>query len=245
MKKIEFISHSSQVQGMVKGLTLSKSLFISTIIWGEPFTGKLTLVRSLFPKANSVDGRDLERLHHALNNSDELIIYHFESINNVQALDLENRRIIAVADYENLPASIENRFAFIYHMPPLRERLEDVKYFLNIFSKELKEDLGVNDDVEVDIEHLDLSQNFKSFKISLQKELIKKTLSGEDIEEILFDYLYSKIEGKNSYREYLYLYEKPLITAGLKKFKSQLKLSEVLGLNRNTLRKKIHEHNID
>jgi len=62
---------------------------------------------------------------------------------------------------------------------------------------------------------------------------------------ILFDYLYSKVEGKNAYREHLSLYEKPLIEAGLKKFKSQLKLSEVLGINRNTLRKKIHEHNID
>ncbi len=245
MKKIDFLSHSSQIQGMVKGLTLSKSLFISTIIWGEPFSGKLTLVRSLFPKANSVDGRDVERLHHALKNSDELIIYHFESIVNVQTLDLENKRIIAIADYEELPASIESRFAFIYYMPPLRERPKDMLYFLDIFSKELKKDFCIDSDIEVDIEHLDLSQNFKSFKISLQKELIKKTLSGEDIEEILFDYLYNKIEGKNSYREYLSLYEKPLINAGLKKFKSQLKLAEVLGLNRNTLRKKIHEHNIN
>jgi len=245
MKKINFFSYSSSIQGIIKGLTLSKSLFISTIIWGEPFTGKLTLVRSLFPKTNLVDGRDLDRLQYALQNSDELIIYHFESIANVQTLDLENKRIIAIADYEELPPSIESRFAFIYHMPPLRERPKDVAYFLEIFLKELRYDFGVEEDIEVDIEHLDLSQNFKSFKISLQKELIKKTLSGEDIEEILFDYLYNKIEGKNSYREHLYLYEKPLIKAGLKKFKSQLKLSDVLGINRNTLRKKIHEHNID
>ncbi|TNF45412.1 MAG: Fis family transcriptional regulator, partial [Epsilonproteobacteria bacterium] len=46
-------------------------------------------------------------------------------------------------------------------------------------------------------------------------------------------------------REHLGLYEKPLIEAGLKKFGSQLQLSQVLGINRNTLRKKIHEHNID
>ncbi|MCK5854163.1 MAG: Fis family transcriptional regulator [Sulfurovaceae bacterium] len=245
MKKINFFSHSPQVQGIMKGLTLSKSLFISTIIWGEPFTGKLTLVRSIFPKANCVDGRDLEKLTHALQNSEELVIYHFESIPNVQTLKLENKRIIAIANYENLPASIESRFAFIYHMPPLRERPKDVIYFLNLFSKELKEDLEINENSKVDVEHLDLSSNFKSLKMSLHKELIKKSLSSTDIEEILFDYLYDKIEGKNAYREYLSLYEKPLIEAGLKKFKSQLKLSEILGLNRNTLRKKIHEHNIN
>lgn len=245
MKKINFISHLAQIQGIIKGLTLSKSLFISTIIWGEPYTGKLTLVRSLFPKTNCVDGRDLDLLQQTLQNSEELIIYNFDAIPNIQMLDLENRRIIAIANYNNPPLVIENRFAFIYHMPPLRERPEDVAFFLKKFSKEIKVDLGVDKEVEVDPQSLDLSQNFQSFKISLHKELIKKTLSKEDIELILFDYLYAKIEGKNSYREYLSLYEKPLIKAGLKKFKSQLKLSEVLGLNRNTLRKKIHEHNID
>ena len=245
MKKIDFISHSLQVQGIIKGLTLSKSLFISTIIWGELYTGKLTLVRSLFPKANCVDGRDLDLVQQELKNSEELVIYNFDAISNIQMLDLENRRIIAIANYDKLPVSIENRFAFIYHMPPLRERLEDVTYFLKKFSKELKVDLGIDGDVEIDSEYLDLSKNFQSFKISLHRELIKKTLSKEDIELILFDYLYTKIEGKNAYRDYLSLYEKPLIQAGLKKYKSQLKLSEVLGLNRNTLRKKIHEHNID
>jgi len=245
MKKIDFISHSVQVQGIIKGLTLSKSLFISTIIWGEPYTGKLTLVRSLFPKANCVDGRDLDLLQQSLQNSEELIIYNFDAISNIQMLNLENRRIIAIANYDKPPSAIESRFAFIYHMPPLRERLKDVSYFFKEFSKEIKADLGVDRDVEVDPKSLDFSENFKSFKISLHKELIKKTLSKEDIELILFDYLYSKVEGKNAYREHLSLYEKPLIEAGLKKFKSQLKLSEVLGLNRNTLRKKIHEHNID
>ncbi|HIP61765.1 MAG TPA: Fis family transcriptional regulator, partial [Sulfurovum sp.] len=58
-------------------------------------------------------------------------------------------------------------------------------------------------------------------------------------------YLSKHIDGNNAYRDYLGIYERPLIRAGLKKFKSQLKLSSILGLNRNTLRKKIHEHNID
>jgi DNA-binding protein Fis len=53
------------------------------------------------------------------------------------------------------------------------------------------------------------------------------------------------LNGNNEYKEHLNLYEEPLIEAGLKKFGSQLQLSQVLGINRNTLRKKIHEHNID
>jgi len=37
--------------------------------------------------------------------------------------------------------------------------------------------------------------------------------------------------------KFLHLYEVPIIKAGLQRFKSQLQLSEKLGLNRNTLRK--------
>jgi len=245
MDKINFFSHSPLVDGIVKGLTLSKSLFVSTIIYGEPHSGKLTLVRSFFPKSYIVDANNLERLKQALESHDELIIYNFEVIQSVDMLGLENKRIIAIANYETPPPSIEMHFAFIYRMPPLRERIEDVYYFLEMFLKEFKNDLMIEESVKIDIDHLDLSQNFKSLKISLHRELIKKTLSAQDIEEILYDYLYKNLEGKNGYREYLVLYEKPLIEAGLKKFKSQLKLSEILGVNRNTLRKKIHEHDID
>jgi DNA-binding protein Fis len=55
-------------------------------------------------------------------------------------------------------------------------------------------------------------------------------------------YLYDRLGSHNDYRNFLYLYEVPLIRAGLKRFKSQLQLADKLGLNRNTLRKKIAEN---
>jgi DNA-binding protein Fis len=67
----------------------------------------------------------------------------------------------------------------------------------------------------------------------------------KDIKGVLYHYLFKDLDGNDGYREHLGLYEIPLIKAGLKKFGSQLQLSRVLGINRNTLRKKIHEHNID
>jgi DNA-binding protein Fis len=70
-------------------------------------------------------------------------------------------------------------------------------------------------------------------------------MNDKDIEAILYQYLLKHLDGNDGYHEYLGLYEKPLIQAGLTKFGSQLQLSQVLGINRNTLRKKIHEHNID
>jgi DNA-binding protein Fis len=103
----------------------------------------------------------------------------------------------------------------------------------------------IEQDVTIDPKSLDLSQNFKSFKVSLYKQLIKKSLTPQDIEDVLYDFFLKNLDGKNEYRDHISIYEKPLITAGLKKYKSQLQLADVLGLNRNTLRKKINELNLD
>jgi DNA-binding protein Fis len=60
--------------------------------------------------------------------------------------------------------------------------------------------------------------------------------------DIMENYLAPKLGSNSDYRKFLYLYETPIIRAGLKKFKSQLQLSDRLGLNRNTLRKKIADN---
>ena len=92
---------------------------------------------------------------------------------------------------------------------------------------------------------LNLTKNTKSLKRSVYIHLMKQSMDTQDIEEILYHYLLKHLDGNDAYREHLSLYERPLIEAGLHKFGSQLQLSQVLGINRNTLRKKIHEHNID
>jgi DNA-binding protein Fis len=70
-------------------------------------------------------------------------------------------------------------------------------------------------------------------------------MNEKEIQNVLYQYFLKNLEGKDAYKSYLGFYEIPLIEAGLKKFSSQLKLAEVLGINRNTLRKKIHAQNID
>jgi DNA-binding protein Fis len=69
----------------------------------------------------------------------------------------------------------------------------------------------------------------------------------QDIKEvelmnIIENYLADKLGSQSDYRNFLHLYEVPLIKAGLNRFKSQLQLSDKLGLNRNTLRKKIADN---
>ncbi len=247
MKPVQFLSNSAQIDNIVKGLTLSKSLFVSAILIGEPHTGKKTLVKTLFPKQRFIDGKNIEELTRALDNSQEVIIYNFEFIDNIESLNFENKRVIAIANRVKNSSLIERKFAFIYNMPPLREREEDIELLIDYFIKDIKKELMIGGVVNFNFNYnnINLDDNIKSLKASIYKKLMLNNLTETDIEQILFDYLYKEIDGNNAYREQLPLFEKPLIEAGLKKFKSQLRLSSILGLNRNTLRKKIYELGID
>jgi len=244
MKSVQFLSNSPQIDNIVKGFTLTKSLFVSSLLVGEKYTGKKTLIQTLFPNTVYIDAENSEELFSALEKYDEIVIYNFEKIINFENLNFENKRIIAIANHIENSLKIEKTFAFIYHMPTLEER-EDLDLLISYFQDSIQKELMLDYPLEINQHQLDLSQNIKSFKASIYQQLMKKTLSNHDIEEILFEYLLQHLDGNNAYREHLPLYEKPLIKAGLQKYKSQLKLATILGLNRNTLRKKIQEHGLD
>jgi DNA-binding protein Fis len=240
-----FFSTSDKVQDIIKSFNLTKTLFVSSIIIGEAHTGKKTLARHLFPDAVIVQGNNQQEVEKALKQYDELIINNFELLSNQSQLDFSNKRIIATSNYVGNSKLIDTLFAFIYTIPSLKERPRDTEHLKALF---IKEAIGVfmleNASIRSNDIPIDLSQNTKSLKKSIYAYLGRYSISTEDIQDLLQAYFLQNLQGKNAYKEYLGLYEKPLIQAGLQKFSSQLKLSEVLGINRNTLRKKIHEQNI-
>ena len=241
-----FFTTSDKIQHIIKSFNLTKTLFVSSIIIGESHTGKKSLARYLFPNATLVSGSDQKEVEEALEISDELIITNFEKLSNQNTLDFTNKRIIATADYLGNPELIDDLFAFIYTMPSLQERPEDISYLIDLFIKEAISTLMVDDlNIDPDDIPLNFTKNSKSLKKSVYMYIMRQSMNAQDIESVLYSYLLKHLDGNDSYREHLGLYEKPLIEAGLKKFGSQLQLSQVLGINRNTLRKKIHEHNID
>jgi DNA-binding protein Fis len=244
MKAVKFLNHSKKIEHIIKGFTLTRSLFVSSLLVGEKYTGKRVLIKTLFPNTVSVDASKKDELILALKNNSEIIIYNFEKLLNYDNLSFENKRIIAIANPLNNSVEIEKRFAFIYKMPNLEER-EDLEELINFFQKKIEQELMLQSSIELDRDTLDLSLNMKSLKASIYKQLMSKTLTAQEIEDILFEYLLKNIEGNNAYRDNLSLFEKPLIKAGLQTYKSQLKLSKILGLNRNTLRKKIQEHELN
>jgi len=242
----QFFTTSEQIQNIIKGFNLTKTLFVSSIIIGKPNIGKKSLARYLFPEAPLVSGKNQEEVERLLQEVDELIITDFEKLSNQESLDLDNKRIIATANYIGNQQTIDNLFAFIYTLPSLKERPEDTKYLRDIFIREAKATLMITDN-ELSTKDIpvDLSDNSKTLKRTIYTHLIKHSMTRKDIQEAIYSYILDHLNGNNEYKEHLTLYEKPLIEAGLKKYGSQLQLSQVLGINRNTLRKKIHEHRID
>lgn len=242
----QFFTNSEQVQNIIKGFNLTKTLFVSSIIIGEPHIGKKSLARYLFPETPLVSGENQEEVVKMLSEVDELIITDFEKLSNQESLNLDNKRIIATANYIGNQQTIDNLFAFIYALPSLKERAEDTNFIKKMFIKEAQSNLMLKT-VDIPIEELpvDLRENSKSLKRTIYRYMMNHSMKAEDIQEAIYHYILEELNGNNGYKEHLGLYEKPLIKAGLKKFGSQLQLSQVLGINRNTLRKKIHEHHID
>jgi len=241
-----FFTSSEQVQNIIKGFNLTKTLFVSSIIIGEPNIGKKSLARYLFPDAPLVSGENQEEVEKLLREVDELIIIDFEKLSNQESLNLDNKRIIATANYMGNQQTIDNIFAFIYTLPSLKERPDDTNYIRDMFIKEAESTLMLKEnDFSISDIPINLSDNSKTLKKTIYTYLMKHSMDDKDIQEAIYTYILQSLSGNNEYKEHLGLYEKPLIEAGLKKFGSQLQLSQVLGINRNTLRKKIHEHRID
>ena len=242
----QFFTNSEQVQNIIKGFNLTKTLFVSSIIIGEANIGKKSLARYLFPEAPLVSGENQEEVEKLLREVDELIITDFEKLSNQESLNLDNKRIIATANYMGNQQTIDNLFAFIYTLPSLKERPDDTNYIRDMFIKEAKSTLMLKENnFSISDIPINLSDNSKTLKKTIYTYLMKHTMNEHDIQEAIYSYILQNLDGNNEYKEHLELYEKPLIEAGLKKYGSQLQLSQVLGINRNTLRKKIHEHRID
>jgi len=238
-----FLTSNSKIMNRIfQSLNATKELFISSLIYGEPYSGKKSLVKSIFKDFYWVDGSSLEEVQKALKKSNRVVITNFEKITNYNYLDFENSNVVAIYNGKTYNRSLDNKFAFIYHIPPLKERPEDIELFSNYFLKEAKEIFDITDDIKIENRDLDISKNLKSLKKSIYKTVLYKNIDKEDLSLTLFNYFLRHYDGDNLYKEHLELFEKALIKAGLEIYGSQLKLSEVLGINRNTLRKKINEY---
>ncbi|MBN2825662.1 MAG: Fis family transcriptional regulator, partial [Campylobacterales bacterium] len=137
----QFLTNNEQIKSIIKNINITRTLFLSSIIVGEEHIGKLHLASYLFPTATIVDAR-VEDVNEAIKELDEAIVTHFEKVKNIDNLDLSNKRIIALATYVSNKKIIEDKFAFIYQMPSLKERPEDIEPLAHYFLHQAKENLS-------------------------------------------------------------------------------------------------------
>ena len=246
MDVTSFITVSSASQQAKKTASLLKTLSVNALIMGESGVGKRALASFILPEASIVDASNFEELLVTLESSQELIITNIDTSPNLNRLidSLKERevRIIATSKQSFTNRLIDDFFSVKFDIPPLSERLEDVSLLIEKFAKEAAELFGSQADFNSQNFKPDLSKNADSLRRQVMIHYLLQDINDTELMEIIENYLYDKLGSNSDYRNNLYLYEVPLIRAGLQKFKSQLQLSDKLGLNRNTLRKKIAEN---
>ncbi len=242
----KFVTESSASKEAFKTATLLRSLKVNALLRGETGVGKKTLARYILPSAPVVSGKNYDELLSVLRSESELIVTDIDSVANIKVIVEEaqkhSTRIVATASANFQNDVVSDFFAVSFTIPPLAERKEDADALSRIFLEEIEHILGEKTQVELSTLEMDLSKNAISLKRQLLVLSIFQDIDDSDIMQLLYQHLYARLGSGDDYKKFLYLYEAPLIKAGLKRFKSQLQLSEKLGLNRNTLRKKISQN---
>jgi DNA-binding NtrC family response regulator len=241
-----FITVSDASAEALKTANLLKLLSVNALIYGERGTGKLTLARNILPHATVVSAVNFDELLDTLHSNNEVIITHIEQIPNLQTLQdhiLENEvRVIATGSDSYRHELLDEIFTVKVFLPPLREREEDVGQLQQLYIQEAATIFGENDHFDAEAITPDISDNAHSLRRQVFFNYLLSNIAEDELMQVMENYLEERLGSNNDYRNFLHLYEVPLIRSGLRRFKSQLQLSDKLGLNRNTLRKKIAEH---
>ena len=241
-----FITVSNASKEAFKTATLLKTLNVNSLITGESGVGKKSLAIYILPDAPVLDASNHDELLAALESTKEIVITNLQNSPNlkiiVRTIKSKNIRVIATARNYITNDDLDELFSVKFDIPSLSQREDDVEALIQLFAKEASNLFGA--DSEFNFEKLipDLSENSNSLRRQVMINCLLKDIKDIELMEIIENYLVDKLGSNSDYRNYLYLYEVPLIKSGLNRFKSQLQLSDKLGLNRNTLRKKIADN---
>lgn len=248
MDATNFIAYSNASKEALKSANLLKKISVNVLIEGEAGVGKKTLASSIvynptILSASEINGGSLSFFD--LENK-TVVITDFNEIKNYDTLEKyinEGKiRVIATSSKALDEKLYERFFSAKIFLPPLNSRREDIKPLCTLFLEEARRIFGDAPALRAEDIKLDISKNCHSLKLSIFYAYIAKSISEVGLQNILEIYFEDKVGGKNDYRDLLHIFEIPLLRVSMKKFKSQLQVAEKLGLNRNTLRKKLQEY---
>jgi DNA-binding NtrC family response regulator len=242
----DFLAASHASTEALRTATLLKTLQVNALISGARGTGKQTLARVILPHAVVLDAREFENVLNALESNDEVVLTHIEHCPNItlllERIRSEKVRLVATASSDYLSDTLQEFFSVKIALPPLADRPEDVELLIAHFSAEADRNFDMKSESAPEGKKPDLSANAYSLRKQIYFERLLGGVGEGEVIQVMERFLQNNMGSHNDYRKFLHLYEVPLIRMGLRKFKSQLQLAERLGLNRNTLRKKIAEN---
>ena len=202
---------------------MARELNLNVYIWGERGVGKSFLARYIAPDAI---------INPKTSTINPVIIENFDGLNN---LPEKNSVIIATGQKPIDKTIFEKYFDLDIELKPLKEHPEDIDYFIEYFTQKAKEELKIDENIS--IKNPDISENLNSLK----RQIYKKLLFANDKKEILKELENYYLKEHSTYEEELKDFEKTLFSAMKQKYKSKLKISEHLKINRVTLTKKMKE----
>ncbi|WP_321312662.1 Fis family transcriptional regulator [Halarcobacter sp.] len=243
-----YIAISKNSKEILNSAHLLQSVQVNALISGEAGVGKKSLSQYIVPKAPIFKAKNLQQ-----DISDNIINLQncsviIDKIENITNVDLfinwanENGiRVIATTLKDELNSKLSELFSITIELPPLRDREEDVKALTQKFSKEASITLDLDQIIPSKL-MINISNNAHSLRKSIYFSYLFETIGEDEILMFMENYMYANMKGENSYKDFLYLLEVPILKAANKKYKSQVQMAKHLGLNRITLRKKLDIH---
>jgi len=243
-----YIAISKNSKEILNSAHLLQSVEVNALISGDAGVGKKSLAKYILPKAPVFKAKILQQdiadnLVNLQNCS--IIIDKIENITNVDLLinwiNENSIRVIATTLKDELNSKLSELFSITIELPSLKEREEDVKALTIKFSKEASLTLDVDQIIPSKL-MINISNNAHSLRKSIYFSYLFETIGEDEILMFMENYMYTNMQGENSYKDFLYLLEVPILKAANKKYKSQVQMAKHLGLNRITLRKKLDTH---
>ncbi len=236
----EFIAYSHEMQEVKKLISLVKGINVNTIVMGDEGVGKSLVAKIIIPNAIVVYGDRPEDVLKALKNFDEIIIEDFDKLPSSDLPLTEGKKIVATAKKRIKDSTLDRLFGIKIDIPPLSQRADDIAGLTRHFLTKAKKELSMESNIDIYSVPPDISQNCHSLKRAAYQALLCGNVTKEQLGSIMEEYFYTHIEGdEENYKPFLDIFDSAVIGANYRKFKSQLMMSYKMGINRNTLRKKI------